>query len=91
MVCGVNETVCAVNAVISASVLDLFGVDTVVFDVDKPVCGGVSSVMAVGELDTVVSDEVGDTFVCGAGVARTGRGDTGVVVGPGVVQPGWAD
>ena len=34
---------------------------------------------------------VGDTLMCGAGVARSDRGDTGVVVGPGVVQPGWVD
>ena len=34
---------------------------------------------------------VGDTLVCGDGVARSGRGDTEGVVGPGVAQRGWVD
>ena len=34
---------------------------------------------------------LGDTMMCGDEVARSDRGDTGVVVGPGVVQPGWVD
>ena len=129
VVSGVDESVCGVNSVMSAGVLDLSGVDTVVSGVDDPVCG-VSSVKTASELDVcgcdnVVSDEagnssrvevvlsiddvvlcgddpllpdtvrvggwlsvVGDTLMCGAGVARSDRGDTVLVVGPGVVQPG---
>ena len=34
---------------------------------------------------------VGDNLMCGLGVARSDRGDTEVVVGPGVVQRGWVD
>ena len=34
---------------------------------------------------------LGDTMMCGDGVTRSDRGDTGMVVGPGVVQPGWVD
>ena len=34
---------------------------------------------------------VGNTLMCGAGVALSDRGDTEVMVGPGVVQPGWVD
>ena len=34
---------------------------------------------------------LGDTLMGGAGVARCDRRDAGVVVGPGVTQPGWVD
>ena len=34
---------------------------------------------------------VGDTLVCGAGVARSGRGDTEAVVESGVAQRGWME
>ena len=34
---------------------------------------------------------VGDTLVCGGGVAQSDRGDTEAVVGSGVAQRGWVD
>ena len=115
---GIGQYVCDVNSVMSAGVFDLCGVYTMVAGVDEPVCG-VSSVMTPSQLDvcgcdSVVSDEtgnssgvdvvvssddagggwlpvIGNTLMCGAGLARSDRGDTEVVVGPGVVQPGWVD
>ena len=61
------------------------------YGVDEPVCG-VSYVMTAGELDVCSSVWWGwDTLVCSAGVAQSGRGDTDVVFGPGVVQHGWVD
>ena len=57
MVSGVDESVCGVNSVMSAGVLDLCGVDKVVYGVDEPVCG-VSSVMTAGELDVCGIDPV---------------------------------
>ena len=47
----------------------------------------VSSDNAVGGWLSVV----GDTLMCGAGVAQNDRGDTEEVVEPGVDQPGWVD
>ena len=106
---GVDESMCCVNSVMSPGVLGQCGVDTVVSGVDERVCG-VSSVMTASELDvcacdSIVSDEagnsssvemivsiydaflvggwlsvVGDTSMCGAGVARSDRGDNGVVI-----------
>ena len=34
---------------------------------------------------------VGVTLVCDSGVARSGRGDTEMVVVPGVAKPVWVD
>ena len=50
---------------------------------------------AVPALLYVLSDScwwlVTHWYVCSAGAARSGRGDTEVVVGPRVAQPGWID
>ena len=57
MVSGVDELVCGVNSVMSAGVLNLCCVDTVVSGVDEPVFG-VSSVMTASELDVYGCDSV---------------------------------
>ena len=95
VVSGFDESVYCFNSVLADGIIDLSGVDTVVYGVDESV-GGVSSVMTADELDvcgcdSLVSDVVGDTLVCGAGVARSGREDTEAVVGPGMAQRGWVD
>ena len=71
-----RESLCGVNSVMTAGVLDLCGVDTVMSGIDKFVCS-VSTVMTAGESDvcggdSVVSDEAGESsavgvFVCGEG------------------------
>ena len=90
VVSGVEESVCGVNQVMTAGVLDLCGVDTVISGVDKFVCGG-STVMTAGESDvcggdSVVSGEAGessevDVVVCGDDPLLVGVGDCLVVVG----------
>ena len=101
---GVDEPVCGVGSVITDGVLDVCGYDSVLSVVsDEPGdSSGVEVVVSVDDVvaccyDPLVPDAVrvggwlsvvGDTLVCGAGVALSGRGDTDVVVGPGVAQPG---
>ena len=96
VVSGVDKSVCGVNQVMTAGVLDLCGVDTVMSGVDKFVCG-VSTVMTAGESDvcggdSVVSGEAGessrvdvfvsgDDVVCGDDPLLVGVGDCWVVVG----------
>ena len=90
VVSGVDKSVCGVNQVMTAGVLDLCGVDTVLSGVDKFVCG-VSTVMTAGESDvcggdSVVSGEAGESsevgvVVCGDGPLLVGVGDCLVVVG----------
>ena len=64
---GVDDSVCGVNSVLAAGVLDLCSVDTVLSGAEESVCG-VNSVLAAGVLDlysvdTVVSGV--DEPVCG--------------------------
>ena len=106
VVSGVDKSVCGVNQVMTAGVLDLCGVDTVMSGVDKFVCG-VSTVMTAGESDvcggdSVVSGEAGESsevgvVVCGDGPLLVGVGDCLVVVGDamlcgaGVTRDGGGD
>ena len=90
VVSGVDEPVCGVSSVITAGELDVFVCDSVVSDetgevvsVDDVVACGDDAVRVGGRLSMV-----GATLVCGAGVARSGTGDTGAVVGSGVAQRG---
>ena len=96
VVSGVDESVCGVNSVMTAGVLDLCGVDTVMSGVDRFVCS-VSTAMTAGESevcggDSVVSGEAGkssrvdvfvsgDDVVCGDDPLLVGVGDCWVVVG----------
>ena len=96
VVSGVDESVCGVNSVMTAGVLDLCGVDTVMSGVDRFVCS-VSTAMTAGESevcggDSVVSGEAGessrvdvfvscDDVVCGDDPLLVGVGDCLVVVG----------
>ena len=96
VVSGVDESVCGVNSVMTAGVLDLCGVDTVMSGVDRFVCS-VSTAMTAGESevcggDSVVSGEAGessrvdvfvscDDVVCGGDPLLVGVGDCLVVVG----------
>ena len=96
VVSGVDESVCGVNSVMTAGVLDLCGVDTVMSGVDRFVCS-VSMAMTAGESevcggDSVVSGEAGessrvdvfvscDDVVCGDAPLLVGVGDCLVVVG----------
>ena len=82
----------------TASELDVFGYDSLVSDETGEVVS-VDDVFACGD-NPLLPDAVrvggrlsvvGDTLVCGAGVARSGRGDTEAVVGSGVAQRGWVD
>ena len=88
VVSGVDEPVCGVSSAMIAGELDVFGYDSVVSDVTGEVVS-VDDVVACGD-DPLLPDAVrvggrlsvvGDTLVCGAGVARSGRGDTEAVVG----------
>ena len=106
VVSGVDKSVCGVNQVMTAGVLDLCGADTVMSGVDKFVCG-VSTVMTAGESDvcggdSVVSGEAGESsvvgvVVCGDGPLLVGVGDCLVVVGgamlcgAGVTRDGGGD
>ena len=96
VVSGVDESVCGVNSVMTAGVLDLCGVDTVMSGVDRFVCS-VSTAMTAGESDvcgsdSVVSGEAGessrvdvfvscDDVVCGDDPLLVGVGDCLLVVG----------
>ena len=104
VVSGVDEPVCGVNSVTTSSELDMFGCDSVVSD-EAGNSSGVEVVVSIDDVvacgdDPLLLDAVrvggclsvvGDTLMCGAGVALSDRGDTEVVFGPRVVQPGWAD
>ena len=96
VVSGVAESVCGVNSVMTAGVLDLCGVDTVMSGVDRFVCS-VSTATTAGESevcggDSVVSGEAGessrvdvfvscDDVVCGDDPLLVGVGDCLLVVG----------
>ena len=89
---------CGVSSIMTADELDVCGCDSVVSDETDEVVS-VDDVVACGD-DPLLPDAVrlggrlsvaGDTLVCGARVARSDRGDTEVVVGPGVAQRGWVD
>ena len=101
MSAGVDDHVCGVSSVMTDSELNVCGCDNVVSDVagnssrvevvlsidDVVLCGDgplLPDAVRVGGWLSVV----GDTLMCGAGVAQIDRGDTVLVVGPGVVQPG---
>ena len=90
--CGGDEPVCGVSSVMIASELDVCGCDSVRSD-EARYSSGVEVVVSIDDAVRVGGwlSVVGDTLVCGAGVARSHRGDTEMVVGPGVVQPGWVD
>ena len=90
--CGVDEPVCGVSSVMIASELDVCGCDSVMSD-EARYSSGVELVLSIDDAVRVGGwlSVVGDTLVCGAGVAQSHRGDTDMVVGPGVVQPGWVD
>ena len=107
MVSGVDESVCGVNSVMSAGVLDLCGIDPVVSGVDEPVCG-ISSLMTAGELDvcgcgSLVSDGAGessgvevvdDVVACGDDKLLPDAFRVGgwlSVAGLGVAQPAWVE
>ena len=63
---------------------DVVSIDDVVVCGDDPLLP--DAVRVGGRLSVV-----GVTLVCDSGVSRSGRGDTGVVVVPGVAQPVWMD
>ena len=86
VVSGADEPVCGVSSVMTAGELDVFGYDSVVSDETGEVVS-VDDVVACGDNpllpDTVRVgcrlSVVGDALVCGAGVARSGRGYTKAV------------
>ena len=78
-VSGVHGSVCGVSSVLADGILDLSGIDTVVYGVDEPVCD-VRSVM------TTVA--CGDDTLLPAAFRVDGSLS---VVGLGVAQPGWVD
>ena len=94
VVSGVDVPVCGVSSVMTTGELDvccgsLVPDETGVVSVDDVVaCGDdqllPGSVRAGGRLSVV-----GDTLAYDSGVARNGRGETGVVFVPGVAQPVW--
>ena len=88
VVSGADEPVCGVSSVMTAGELDVFCYDSVVSDETGEVAS-VDDVVACGD-DPLLPEAVrvggrlsvvGDTLVCGAGVTRSGRGDTEAVVG----------
>ena len=92
---GVDEYVCGVSSIMTADGLDVCGRDSVVSDETGEVVSA-DDVVACGD-DPLLPDAVrvvdrlsvvGDTLVCGAGVARSDRGYTEAVVGSGVAQRG---
>ena len=89
------------SSIMTTDELDVCGCDSVVSDETGEVVSVdyVDDVVACGD-DPLLPDVVrlggrlsvvGDTLVCGAGVARSDRGDTEAVVGSGVAQRGWVD
>ena len=90
-VCGVNSVmaageldVCCCGSLVSHETGDVVSVDDVVACGDDPLLP--DSVCSGGRLSVV-----GDTLACDSGVARSGSGDTEVVVVPGVAPPVWVD
>ena len=95
---GVDEYVCGVSSIMTADGLEVCGRDSVVSDETGEVVS-VDDVVACGD-DPLLPDAVrvvdrlsvvGDTLVCGVGVAWSDRGDTEAVVGSGVAQRGCVD
>ena len=97
IVSGVDEPVCSVSSVMTAGELVVCGCGSVVSDETGDVVS-VDDVVACGD-DPLLPDAVrvggwlsvfGVTLVCDSGVARSGRGDTDVVVVPGWLNLfGW--
>ena len=100
VVSGVGEPVCGVSSVMTAGALNICGCDSL----ESGGAGDSSGVEVVDDLaggdDTLLHDAVsvdgwlsvvGDTLMRVTGVARSDRGDTGVVAGPGVTKSGWVD
>ena len=95
VVSSVDEPVCGDNSVVTAREFDVCVCGSLVSDET----GDVVSIVACGD-DPLLPDAVrvggrfsvvGDTLVCDSGIARSGRGDTEVMVVPGVAQPVWVD
>ena len=95
VVFGVDGSVCGDNSVVTAGEFDVCVCGSLVSDE----AGDVVSVVACGD-DPLLSDAVrvggrlsvvGDTLVCDSGIARSGIGDTEVMVVPGVAEPVWVD
>ena len=98
VVSSVDEPVCGDNSVVTAGEFDVCGcgslerdetgdvvsVDDVVACDDDPLLP--DAVRVSGRLSVV-----GDTLVCDSGVARSGGGDTAVMVAPEMAQPVWVD
>ena len=95
-----------VSSVVTASELGVCGCDSVVYTYGETGNSSrVEVVMSVDGVVACVYNPllpdavrvggwlsmVGDTLMCGAVVALNDRGNTGMVVGPAVVQPGWVD
>ena len=89
------------SSAMAAGELDVCACDRFVSDGAGDSSGAdvVDDVVACGD-DTLLHDVVrvggwlsmvGDTLMCGAGVARSDRRDAETVVGLGVAQPGWVD
>ena len=95
VVSSVDEPVCGDNSVVTASEFDVCVCGSLVSDET----GDVVSVVACGD-DPLLPDAVrvggrlsvvGDTLVFDFGISRSGRGDTVLMVVPGVAQPVWVD
>ena len=98
VVSGVDVRVCGVRSVLTAGELDVCCCGSLVSDETGDVVS-VDDVVACGD-DPLLPDSVrasgrlsvvGETLACDSGVARSGRGDTEVVVVPGVAPPVWVD
>ena len=98
VVSGVDVPVCGVSALMTAGEHDVCCCGSLVSDATGDVVS-VDDVVACGD-DPLLPDSVhsggrlsvvGDTLACDPGVARSGSGDTEVVVVPGVAQPVWVD
>ena len=95
VVYSVDEPVCGDNSVVTTGEFDVCVCGSLLSDEN----GDVVSVVACGD-DPLLPDAVrvggrlsviGDTLVCDSGIARSGRGDTEVMVVPRVAQPVWVD
>ena len=95
---GVDVPVCGVSSVMTAGELDVCCCGSLESDATGDVVS-VDDVVACGD-DPLLPDAVrgggrlsvvGDTLLCDSGVARSGGGDTAVMVVPGVAQPVWVD
>ena len=98
VVSGVDVPVCGVRSVLTAGDLDVCCCGSLVTDETGDVVS-VDDVVACGD-DPLLPDTVrasgrlsvvGETLACDSGVARSGGGDTEVVVVPGVAPPVWVD